>query len=101
MLKRTRIPLIILSVALLAGLLEHAGAQPGLAMQSTPGVILTQTGQALPTPGPLRTPAASPTPEAMDDRPVERNPFLVAGGVLIFLVIIFGVWRYSRPHNEH
>jgi hypothetical protein len=41
--------------------------------------------------------AATPTPIPFEDRPVERNPYLVSGGVLIFVVIIFALLRYSRP----
>jgi hypothetical protein len=41
--------------------------------------------------------AATPTPVPYEDRPVERNPYLVSGGVLIFAVIAFALLRYSRP----
>ena len=41
--------------------------------------------------------AATPTPIPFEDRPVERNPYLVSGGVLIFVVIMFALLRYSRP----
>jgi hypothetical protein len=43
--------------------------------------------------------AATPTPVPYEDRPVERNPYLVSGGVLIFAVIMFALLRYSRPRE--
>jgi hypothetical protein len=46
---------------------------------------------------PVAAQEATPTPEALDQRPVERNPYLVSGGVLIFVVIVFALLRYSRP----
>lgn len=99
--KRIQIPIIILSIVLLAGLLIEATTYPGLAAQTSryanQGWVNSQAGLAQATPSPVQLATVSPTPDAMDDRPVERNPFLIAGGVLIFLVIIFGVWRYSRP----
>jgi hypothetical protein len=95
--KRNGISLYLLVIALLAGLLVSAPAPPTQAVQSTPAATLTQAGQAGSTPYPLQTASATATPEDFDDRPVERNPFLIAGGVLIFLVILFGVLRYSRP----
>jgi hypothetical protein len=44
--------------------------------------------------------AATPTPVPFEDRPVERNPYLVSGGVLIFAVIVFALLRYSRLREE-
>lgn len=46
---------------------------------------------------PVLAAEATPTPVPYEDRPVERNPYLVSGGVLIFAVIIFALLRYSRP----
>ena len=91
MLKRIQFPLFTLSV-LLAALLFRAAAMPGLAIASH-----EQVEQAPSLAIQLQAPTPSPSTEEVDNRPVERNPFLVAGGVLIFLVILFGVWRYSRP----
>jgi hypothetical protein len=97
MLTRNQIPLFTLAAALLAVFLLSAAVHPGLAVQAARLSSIDQTVQAQSTPNPLQSVTASPTPETFDDRPVERNPFLIAGGVLIFLVITFGVWRYSRP----
>jgi hypothetical protein len=97
--KRIQIPLLLLAAALLAASLMAAAAAPqALSLQATPYPLITQTGLAQPTPYPVQEAASSP--EDFDDLPVERNPFLIAGGVLIFLVILFGVWRYSRPPDE-
>jgi hypothetical protein len=46
---------------------------------------------------PVAAQEATPTPEVLIQRPVERNPYLVLGGVLIFAVIVFALLRYSRP----
>ena len=46
---------------------------------------------------PVAAAEATPTPVAFEDRPVERNPYLVSGGVLIFAVIVFALLRYSHP----
>ncbi|RPI32743.1 MAG: hypothetical protein EHM70_08135 [Chloroflexota bacterium] len=39
-------------------------------------------------------PRAAPTPRP----PYERNPGLVAGGVIIVLIILLGVFIYARRH---
>jgi hypothetical protein len=89
-------PLFILSIALLAGLLLKIIANPGLALAAVPSGVAYQSGGLQGTRYPLQEGTPTPDPYPMDERPVERNPFLIAGGVLIFLVIIFGVWKYSR-----
>jgi hypothetical protein len=102
---RYPIPLTLLAAALVAVFLFAAPATPGLARAAN---IEHGAGPTAPQPpGWLAWPAfqsqqptPSPAPEALDERPVERNPFLVAGGVLIFLVILFGVWKYSRPPQD-
>jgi hypothetical protein len=99
---RYPIPLTLLAAALLAVFLFAAPATPGLAGAASiePGAGRTelQPPEWLTAPAfQSQQPTPSPAPEALDERPVERNPFLVTGGVLIFLVILFGVWKYSRP----
>jgi hypothetical protein len=93
--------LTFLAAALVAVFLCAALATPGLAaadsIQHRVGHVQHTAGRH-PSPAfQSQQPTPSPVPEALDERPVERNPFLVAGGVLIFLVILFGVWKYSRP----
>jgi hypothetical protein len=111
---RYQILLTLLAAALVAVFLFTAQTTPGLAGAANiePGAgraalqpperLTSPALQSLqPTPSPALQslqPTPSPAPaEALDERPVERNPFLVAGGILIFLVILFGVLRYSRP----
>ena len=60
-----------------------------------------QQNQLPETPYPLVEPTPSPYP--FETRPVERNPYLVSGGVLIFAVIMLAMLRYSRrkfPEEE-
>jgi hypothetical protein len=66
-----------------------------------PAVVLktlSQQGQLTPTPYPLAE--MTPLPYPFDLRPVERNPYLVSGGVLIFAVIVFALLKYSRPREK-
>ena len=99
---RYPIPLTLLAAALVAVFLFTAQTTPGLAgaasIEHNAGLAAWQPPEWLTWPA-LQSlqPTPSPVPEALDARPVERNPFLVAGGILIFLVILFGVLRYSRP----
>jgi hypothetical protein len=97
MLTRLRISLILMAASLLVGLIWVASGFPVSPVQAAPPGKIYQSTQAQASPSPLPQATLSPTPDLMDSRPVERNPFLIAGGVLIFLVIIFGIWRYSRP----
>ena len=60
-----------------------------------------QQNQLPETPYPLVEATLSPYP--LETRPVERNPYLVSGGVLIFAVIMLAMLRYSRrklPEEE-
>jgi hypothetical protein len=99
---RYPIPLTLLAAALVAVFLFSVQTTPGLAgaasIEHNAGRAALQPPEWL-TSGAFQSPQPTPSPvsEALDERPVERNPFLVAGGVLIFLVILFGVWKYSRP----
>jgi hypothetical protein len=99
---RYQIPLTLLAAALVTVFLFATPTTPGLAgeasIENGAGRPALHPSERL-TSGVFQSlqPTPSPAPEALDERPVERNPFLVAGGVLIFLVILFGVWKYSRP----
>ena len=103
---RYPIPLTLLAAALVAVFLFTAQTTPGLAgaasIEHNAGRAALQPPERLTSPAfQSLQPTPSPAPEALDERPVERNPFLVAGGLLIFLVILFGVLRYSRhPDSE-
>ena len=99
---RYPIPLTLLAAALVTVFLFSAPVMPGLAraanIEHNAGLAAWQPPEWLTSPTfQSQQPTPSPVPEALDERPVERNPFLVAGGILIFLVILFGVLRYSRP----
>jgi hypothetical protein len=101
---RYPIPIILLAAALVAVFLCAAPATPGLAgadsIQHGGGHIKYPAGRHSSPAFQSQQPTPSPVPEALDERPVERNPFLVAGGVLIFLVILFGVLKFSRPPDS-
>jgi hypothetical protein len=101
---RYPIPLTLLAAALVAVFLCAARATPGLAgadsLQHGGGYVQHPAGRLSSPALHSLQPTPSPVPEALDERPVERNPFLVAGGVLIFLVILFGVLKFSRPPDS-
>jgi hypothetical protein len=85
--------LLVLAMGLTWGQSALAGdpAAPPVVVQN----MLPQQNQPTPLPYPLA--GATPIPYPIEARPVERNPYLVSGGVLIFVVIIFALLRYSRP----